>query len=114
MLIRSWVSSTKMSPGTRDEKFLHRGSVERVLHRRSMDDCANLLLGIEHHNDSYAVKAWRSSYTAEVRMSPYYGCIEDCTDPLLGIEHHNDSYTVEACRSSYNTKVRKGSYTVEA
>ena len=95
-------------------KFLHRGGLERVLHRRSMDDCANLLLGIEHHNDSYAVKAWRSSYTAEVRMSPYYGCIEDCTDPLLGIEHHNDSYTVEACRSSYNTKVRKGSYTVEA
>ena len=47
--------------GTRDEKFLHRGSAERVLHLGSMDDCANPLLGIEHHNDSDSVEAWRSS-----------------------------------------------------
>ena len=52
--------------GTRDEKFLHRGSAERVLHLGSMDDCANPLLGIEHHNDSNSVEAWRSSYAMEV------------------------------------------------
>ena len=46
-----------MIPGTRDKKFLHRGNAEMVLHRGSMDDCANLLLGIEHHNDSYVVEA---------------------------------------------------------
>ena len=32
-----------MTSRTREEKFLHRESIE---------DCANPLLGIEHHNDS--------------------------------------------------------------
>ena len=31
-----------------------------------MDDCADSLLGIEHHNDSYAVEAWRSFYNMEL------------------------------------------------
>ena len=66
MLIRCWVSSTIMILGIREEKFLHHGSAERVLYRRSMDDCANPLFGIKHHKDSYAVKVWRSSYTVEV------------------------------------------------
>ena len=57
--------------GTRDEKFLHRGSAERVLHLGSMDDCANPLLGIEHHNDSDSVEAWRSSKIMEV-WNEYY------------------------------------------
>ena len=47
-----------MIPGTRDEKFLNRGSAERFLYHRCMDDCADPLLGIEHHNDSYAVEVW--------------------------------------------------------
>ena len=42
-------------------KFQHRGSVESVLHRGSIQDCAYPLLGIKHHNDSYAMDAWRSS-----------------------------------------------------
>ena len=52
VLIHCQVSSTIMIPRTRDEKFLHRGSVEKVLHCGSMDDCADSLLGIKHHNDS--------------------------------------------------------------
>ena len=75
IMIRCWVLSTIMILGNRDEKFLHRGSAERVLYRRSMDDCANPLFDIEHHKDPYAMKAWRSSYTMEV---------------------WNESYTVEA------------------
>ena len=60
-----------MTPRTRKDKFLHRGSVEMVLYHGSMDDCANLLLGIEHHNDSYVVVAWGSSYTVEMRKGSY-------------------------------------------
>ena len=41
-----------MTPRTREEKFLSRGSVERVLYHGSIDDCADLLLGIKNHNDS--------------------------------------------------------------
>ena len=41
-----------MTPKTREEKFLHCGSVERVLYCGSMDDYADPLLGIKHHNDS--------------------------------------------------------------
>ena len=59
MLIHCWVSSTIMTPRTREEKFLCRGSVERVLYHGSIEDCVDSLLGIEHHNDSYVVEAWR-------------------------------------------------------
>ena len=52
MLIRCWVSSTIMTPRTREEKFLRRGSVEKVLHYGTIEDCANPLPGIKHHNDS--------------------------------------------------------------
>ena len=52
VLIRCWVSSTIMTPKTREKKFLHYESVEKVLHCGSMDDCADSLLGIKHHNDS--------------------------------------------------------------
>ena len=54
-----------MIPRTRDEKYLNHGSAKRFLYRRCMDNCADPLLGIEHHNDSYAVEAWRRSYTVE-------------------------------------------------
>ena len=66
VLIRCWVSSTIMTPRTREEKFLHHGSVEKILYRGSIEDCADLLLGIKHHNDSYIMVVWRSSYTVEV------------------------------------------------
>ena len=49
------------------EKFLQSGSVDRVQYHGSKDDRTNPLLGIEHHNDSYAKEAWRSSYTMVVR-----------------------------------------------
>ena len=71
ILIHYWVSCTIIIPGTRVEKFLHRGIAERVLYRGSMDDCANPLLGIEHHNDSNVMEAWRSSYTLEVGRQSY-------------------------------------------
>ena len=62
VLIRCCVLSTIMipTPGSVG-KFQHRGSVESVLHRGSIQDCAYPLLGIKHHNDSYAMDAWRSS-----------------------------------------------------
>jgi len=41
------------------EKFLHCGSVESILYRGSIEDCANSLLGIKYHNDSYTVEAWQ-------------------------------------------------------
>jgi len=37
---------------TREEKFQHRGNVEKVLYCGSIEDCADLLLGIKHHNNS--------------------------------------------------------------
>ena len=52
VLIHCQVSSTIMIPRTRDEKFLHRGSVEKVLRHESVEDCADPLLGIKDHNDS--------------------------------------------------------------
>ena len=52
VLISFWVSSTEMSPRIGEEKFLHRRSVQRVLRRESIKDCASPLLGIKHHNDS--------------------------------------------------------------
>ena len=52
-------------------KFLHCGSVETVLHHGSIEDCAYPLLVVEHHNDSFALKAWRSSYTVEVWRGSY-------------------------------------------
>ena len=36
----------------REDKFLHRRSVGRVLYHGSIKDCADLLLGIKHYNDS--------------------------------------------------------------
>ena len=62
-----------MIPGTREEKFLHRGGVERVLHRESIEDCADPFLGINHRNrlleqekrSSYTVEVWKGSYTLE-------------------------------------------------
>ena len=54
-----------------EEKFLHRGSAERVLHCGSKEDCVDPLLGIEHYNDSYVVEAWRSSDAMEVWKGSY-------------------------------------------
>ena len=52
LLVYFWVSSTRMSPRIGEEKFLYRRSVERVLHRGSIKDCAGPFLGINHQNDS--------------------------------------------------------------
>ena len=72
------------------EKFLHCGSEKRVLYRGSMDDCVDPLLGIEHYNDSYAVVAWRRSYTVKVWTGSHtLEARDDYTDSLLGIKHHN-------------------------
>ena len=79
------------------EKFLYCGDVERALYLGSMDGCADLLLGIKHHNrflcrDSLE-KFLHRGYMEKVL---HRGSIEDCADSLLGIKYHNDSYTVEA------------------
>ena len=52
VLICCWLSSTIISPRTKEEKFLHRGSVERVQCHGSIEDCVDSLLGIKHYNDS--------------------------------------------------------------
>ena len=49
--IYCWVSITIMIPRTREEMFLYCGSVESVLHRRIIEDCVDLLLGINYQID---------------------------------------------------------------
>ena len=117
------------------EKFLHLGSVERVQHRGSIEDFVDLLLGIEHHNNSYTGEVWKGSYTVEAQkirlircwvlstlMIPgrrdkklvhrgtakrflFFGSMDDCANPLLGIDHHNDFNAVEAWKSSYTVEM---------
>ena len=59
--------------------------MEKVLQPVSIEDCADLLLDIEHHNESYAVEACRSSYNMEVWKGSYAVEIEDFAYLLLGI-----------------------------
>nr|POE76419.1 hypothetical protein CFP56_19866 [Quercus suber] len=61
VLIHCLVSITIMAPRPRHEMFLRRGSVERVVYCGRMDDCADPLLDIKHHNDSYAVEVGKNS-----------------------------------------------------
>ena len=87
------------------EKFLHRVSMQRVLHRGSIEDCADPLLGINHRNDSYAVVAWRTSYTMEAKNIVLIRCWVSST--VI------DSYAVVTGRSSYTVEVWKGPNVVE-
>ena len=41
-----------MIPRIKEEKFQHHGTVEMVLRHGSIDDCADPLFNIKHHNDS--------------------------------------------------------------
>ena len=50
--IVDWVSTNIMISRTREEKFLHRESVDRALCSGSIKHCADSLLGIKRHNDS--------------------------------------------------------------
>ena len=52
VLILCWIPSTIMIPRTKEEKFQHNGSVERVHHHGSIEDYFDPLLGIKHHNES--------------------------------------------------------------
>nr|POE76423.1 hypothetical protein CFP56_19870 [Quercus suber] len=94
VLIHCLVSITIMIPRTRKDKFLHRGSVERVLYCGSMDECTDLLLEKFLHRGS-------------VEKDLYRGSMDDCANPLWGIEHHNVIDVVEAWRSSYAVEVWK-------
>ena len=59
VLIRCCVLSIIMIPTSGSMgKFQYRGNVEKVLHCGSIEDCTYPLLGIEHHNDSYAMEVW--------------------------------------------------------
>ena len=86
-----------------------------VLYRGSMEDCADSLLGIKHHNGFLRHgSVEKFLHRGSVERVLYHESMEDCADPLLGIKHHNDSYVVVAWRSSYTVEVWKGSYTMEA
>ena len=69
--------------------------MERVLQRVSIEDYANLLLDIEHYNESYAAEACRSSYNMEVWKGSYAVEVEDFAYLLLGIVQQNDSYCMK-------------------
>ena len=95
-----------MIPGTREEKFLHRGGVERVLHRESIEDCADPSLGIKHYNRFLRCgNVEKFLHRGSVERVLHCGSMDDCADPLLGIEHHNDSCAVVAWGSSYSVEV---------
>ena len=78
VMICCWVSSTVTIPTPwkygkvntvwkcgKVEKFQPHESEEMVLYCGSMDDCADPLLGIKHHNDSCTVEVWKGSYTVK-------------------------------------------------
>ena len=87
------------------EKFLYCGDVERVLYLGSMDGCADLLLGIKHHNRFLchgSVKKFQHHESVERVL--HCGSIEDCVDPLFGIKHHNRFL----CRDSLEKFLHRG------
>ena len=81
--------------------FLHCGSVEKVIHRGRVEDCAYSLLDKFLHCGSVERVLCR-------------GSMDYCADPFFGIKHHNDSFALEVRRSSYPMEVWRGSYVVEA
>ena len=79
-----------MIPRTREEKVLHRGSVERVLHYRSKEDCANPSLGFKN----LAIpRKWEEKFLqrGSVERVRRCGSREDCADLLFSIKQQNDS-----------------------
>ena len=79
-----------MIPSTQEKKFLNRGSVGRVLCHASIEDCADLLLGIKH----LIIPRTREEkflHRASVERFQCLGSIKDCSIPLSGIKIHNDS-----------------------
>ena len=92
MLIRCWVSSTIMTPRTRKEKFLYRGSIE---------DCADLLLGIKCDNDSYVVEArWCCLWER--------WCMTLGQVPLRGLMYDSGNYLWEGCYMTLGRVPLKG------
>ena len=79
-----------MIPRTREEKFLHRGSVRRVLCRGSIEEYADPSLVIKHNND-FLNKRKEVSTTRKCGRVLRCRSIEDCANPLLCIKHHNNS-----------------------
>ena len=73
------------------EKFLHSGSVERVLYRGSMDNRADPLLGIKHHNRFLCRgSVEKFLHHGSLERVLYRGSIDDCANPLLGTKHQKD------------------------
>nr|POE61486.1 hypothetical protein CFP56_61610 [Quercus suber] len=100
-----------MTPRTREEKFLHCGNVGKVLHCGSIEDYADPLLGIEHHNRFlHRGNVEKCIHRRSVERVLYCGIVEDCANLLLGIKHHNDSYAVVEWRSSYIMEVWKRTF----
>ena len=93
-----------MIPRTREEKFLHRGSVE---------DYADPLLGIKHYNRFLCHGSMEKFlHRGSVERVLHHGSTKDYTDLLLGIKHHTRLLKQEI-RSSYTVQLWKGSYTVK-
>ena len=73
------------------EKFLHYGSVERVLYCGSIEDCADPLLDIKDHNRFLCRgNVEKFLHHGSVERVLYRGSMDDCVDPLLGIKHNKD------------------------
>ena len=101
-----------MIPRTREEKFLHRGSVARVLHHGSTEDYAHPFLGINHRNGSKNKRGdfptswncWKGPMLRKHRRMCW--SIVGYQAPQRFLEQRR--------RSSYIVKVRGRSYIVEA
>ena len=89
--------------------------MENFPHHESIEDCADLYLGIKHHNRFQRCgSGGKFLHCGTVEWVQCRGSIEDCANPLLVSSTIINSYAMEVWRSSYNVEVWKGSYTVEA
>ena len=110
------------------EKFLHYGSVERVLYCGSIEDCADPLLDIKDHNRFLCRgNVEKFLHHGSVERVLYRGSMDDCVDPLLGIKHNKDFQMLLGIKNHNNSQNKRGevptpgkcgkgerSYTVEA
>ena len=64
--------------------------MERDLHSGSIEDCADPLLSIKHHNRFLCHGSMEKFLQCgSVERVLHHGSMDNCADPLLGIEHHN-------------------------
>ena len=76
-------------PRTREERFLHRRSVERVL-RHQRKKIVLILCWISSTIMIPKTREKKFLHRGSMERVLHHGSIEDYSDPLLGINHHND------------------------